>query len=76
MPLEYYQCPYCKPWTSETRNVPHTVGKFRIKTADSVWLVLQCVRCNKTFKIKTQGNRLLWSDMSSYEKRMFIRRKK
>lgn len=71
LPLNHYQCPYCKPWTSETRKAPHTVGKFKIKTGDSIWLVLQCVKCGKMHKIRIQGKPLLWSDMTNYEKRLF-----
>lgn len=74
MSLQHYQCPYCTPWSSEKRKAPHTVGKFKIKTTDSVWLVLKCVRCHKVHKIRIMGSALLWDDMSREEKHLFNRK--
>jgi len=71
MTLTHYQCPYCKPWKSNVRKAPHTVGKFKIKQTDSSWIVLQCVKCLKVFKLRVIGSPLLWSDMNNEEKRLF-----
>lgn len=72
MVIRYYQCPYCTKYTGgHTKKAPNSIGKFRVKEIGDIVLVLQCLKCMQTHRVKKMGKPLLWDDMSYSEKRAF-----
>lgn len=63
---KYFQCPYC------ILNVrTNNKGKFILKTAGNNILIIKCIKCSGVFRVDYSPQILLWSHMTTLEKRCF-----
>ena len=64
----YLRCPYCGKKGEHSKKVSKSVGSFRIIKMYDNFLILQCAKCSRVCAIRTQGNTLMWEDMSQEQK--------
>lgn len=70
----YLYCPYCcNHYTEESTYVSRSAAKYKVKLTENNWLILECQKCKKIFKMRVQGSILRWSDMTITEQHAFTR---
>lgn len=75
--IEYFQCCYCPKFEGGNgKQVPKTVGHFKVKIINGYILVFRCDRCMKSFRVTMRGGILQWDDMTWTEKQAWKRKEK
>lgn len=73
--MRLFQCPYCLPFPSKTgKKTPFRIALYKVKYIPENILIFQCQKCASSFRVKMMGDILMWSDMSSAERKAFGRR--